>query len=139
MKMALKRKIETQSRNGPTASKVKAKVVETKKKPLTKPELILKCKDLEEKHENLVQVYDKNLQKIAQLEKQKSPKLSKDQESQTRADFVEISCIECIFLASSEDQLNWHMCEEHEKDYISYFDTNFPCSVCDRWCKSQKD
>ena len=73
--MALKRKIETESRNGPTASKVKAKVVETKKKPLTKPELMLKYKDLEEKHENLVQENDKNLQKIAWLEKQISKAL----------------------------------------------------------------
>ena len=137
--MALKRKIETESRNGPTASKVKAKVVETKKKPLTKNELLLKYKALEEKHEILVKDHDRNVQKITWLEKQKSPKQSKDQESQTRADFVEISCIDCIFLASSEDELNWHMGEEHEKDWISYFDTDFPCSVCDRWCKTQKE
>ena len=139
--MALKRKIETRScgRNGPTASKVKAKVVEIKKKPLTKNELLLKYKALEEKHEILVKEHDRNVQKITWLEKQKSPKQSKDQESQTRADFVEISCIECIFLASSEDELNWHMGEEHEKDWISYFDTDFPCSVCDRWCKTQKE
>ena len=31
------------------------------------------------------------------------------------------------------------MGEEHNKDFISYFETDFPCSVCDRWCKSEKD
>ena len=31
------------------------------------------------------------------------------------------------------------MGEDHDKDWISYFDTDFPCSVCDRWCKSEKE
>ena len=33
----------------------------------------------------------------------------------------------------------WHMGEEHDKDFISYFETDFPCSVCDRWCRSDKE
>ena len=44
-----------------------------------------------------------------------------------------------FFLASSEDELNYHMGEEHDKDFISYFETDFPCSVCDRWCRSEKE
>ena len=29
--------------------------------------------------------------------------------------------------------------EDHEKHYISYFESDYPCSVCDRWCKSEKE
>ena len=66
--MALKRKIETESKNGPTASKVKVKVVETKKKPLTKNELMLKYNALEEKHDNLVKEHSKNIELIHNFE-----------------------------------------------------------------------
>ena len=31
------------------------------------------------------------------------------------------------------------MYEDHDKDLISYFESEYPCSVCDRWCKSEKD
>ena len=31
------------------------------------------------------------------------------------------------------------MCEDHDKDYISYFESDFPCSVCDHWCRSDKE
>ena len=140
--MSLKRKIEKESKNsvkGPKASKVN--IVESKKKPLTKPELMLKYKALEEKYNALVKENVTNVQEIARLKEHKSPKLSKDQEIQTKAEgeFVEISCTECIFLASCEDELNWHMGEDHEKDWISYFESEYPCSVCDRWCRSEKE
>ena len=55
--MALKRKIEKgckQSRSDPKASKVK--VVESKKKPLTTNEVMLKYKTLEDVHEEPWQV-----------------------------------------------------------------------------------
>ena len=140
--MPLKRKIEKESTNsgfGPKVSKVQ--VLEGKKKPLTKNEIMLKYKALEEKHEALVKENESNIKEISRLKKEKSPKLSKDQNCQTKAgtEYVEISCTECIFLASSEDELNWHMGEDHDKDYISYFESDFPCSVCDRWCRSEKE
>ena len=31
------------------------------------------------------------------------------------------------------------MGEEHDKDFISYFESDFPCSVCDRWCRTEKE
>ena len=82
--MSLKRKIEKEfknSGNGAKASKVK--VIETKKKPLTKSELMLKYKALEENFETLVKENEANLQEIGRLKEQQSQKLSKDQESQT--------------------------------------------------------
>ena len=45
----------------------------------------------------------------------------------------------CIFVASCEEELNFHMGEEHDKDYIDYFDAAFPCSVCARGCQSEKE
>ena len=31
------------------------------------------------------------------------------------------------------------MGEDHDKDYISYFESDSPCSVFDRWCRSEKE
>jgi hypothetical protein len=119
----------------------KVKVIATKKKPVTKSEWILAYKALEENHETLLKVNESNIKEIARLKENKSPKLFRDQDCQTKNDteFVEISCTECIFLASCEDELNWHMGEDHDKDYISYFESDYPCSVCDRWCRSGKE
>ena len=83
----------------PKTSKVE--VIETKKKPLTKSEWILEYKALEEKHETLLKENDSNIREIARLKEEKSPKLFRDQDFQTKAhsDYVEISCTVCIFLA----------------------------------------
>ena len=137
--MNTKRKIMA-SETKVTGNNCKAsKIMETKKKALTKNELLVKLKALEEEHESLVMENAKNIQMIEMLQMQLAPTVSKDQECQTKADYVEIPCTECIFLASSEDELNYHMGDYHDKDFISYFDTDFPCSVCDRWCKSEKE
>ena len=74
---------------------------------------MLQYKAHEEDFETLVKENEANIQEIGRLKKQPSQKLSKDQESQTKAEgnFLEISCTECLFLASYEDELNWHMGE----------------------------
>ena len=151
--MTLKRKIEN-SGNSLKASKVQVvdakKKAEVKKKPLTKSEIILNFKALEEKYETLQEKHDALEKKHENLVKEKERnltgigsqiplKLSTSLGTQTKAEYVEISCTECIFLASSEEELNYHMYEGHDMDCISYFDTDYPCSVCDRWCKSEKD
>ena len=100
---------------------------------------MIKLNALEEAHEKLVMENDKNLQMIEMLQMQLAPTVSKDEECQTKAEYVEISCTECMFLASSENELNYHMGEDRNKDFISYFDTDFPRSVCDRLCKSEKE
>ena len=84
---------------------------------------------------------ENNMQRIKVLEMQLTPTVSKSQECQTKneTEYVEIACTECIFLASCEDELNYHMGEEHDKDFISYFESDFPCSVCDRWCRTEKE
>ena len=51
---------------------------------------------------------ERNIKEIARLKDEKSPKNVKDQDCQIKnnTNFVEISCTECIFLASCEDELN---------------------------------
>ena len=121
---------------------MKVKIVERKKKPLTKTELLAEYNALEKKYEEVIEEKDILLKKLAVFENLETKKVhTNDQVCQTKPDskYVEISCTECIFLASSEDELNYHMGEEHDKDFISYFETDFPCSVCDRWCRSEKE
>ena len=35
--------------------------------------------------------------------------------------------------------MNWHLCEEHEKDDKLCFDSDFPCNICGKWCRSEED
>ena len=95
-----------------------SKVMDTKKKALTKNELLFKFNALGEAYEKLLMENDKNLQMIEMLQMQLAPTVSTDQECQTD-EYIEISCTECIFLASSEDELNYHMGEDHNKNFIT--------------------
>ena len=141
--MTLKRKIGVDPKSVETGIKVvQALNTDKKKKPLTKNELMIEFKALEKKHEEVIIENDNLKKKIAALENVTTKRnATNEQECQTKPDskYVEISCTDCIFIASCEDELNYHMGEEHNKDFISYFETDFPCSVCDRWCKSEKD
>ena len=141
--MTLKRKLGTDSKVTDNETKAtRIPIVDRKKKPLTKSELMTEFKALEKKHEELLVENVKLRGKLALFEKGDAKTVATvEQACQTKPDsqYVEISCTECIFLASCEDELNYHMGEEHNKDFISYFETDFPCSVCDRWCKSEKD
>ena len=76
------------------------KVIETKKKALTKNELMAAYRVLEEKYENLLGENKKNVEKIEVLKLQlQTPTICENQETQTMAEFVEISCREFIFVA----------------------------------------
>ena len=96
-----------------------SKVMDKKKKALKKNESLIKLNALEEAHEKLVMENDKNLQMIEMLQMQLAPTVSKDEECQTKAEYVEISCTECMFLASSEDELNCDMGDDHNKDFVT--------------------
>ena len=141
--MTLKRKLGSDIKNIDIEKKaINIPIIDRKKKPLTKNELMTEYKALEKKHEELQVENEKLREKLAVLEKGGTRSIATvEQECQTKPDskYVEISCTECIFIASCEDELNYHMGDEHNKDFISYFETDYPCSVCDRWCRSQKD
>ena len=88
-----------------------------KQKPPLKADIIIQMKTLQEKYDVLEVKYE-NLLKEKTVEEKILPKLSKEQGIQTKneSEYVEISCTECIFLASCEDELYWHFGETHDKD-----------------------
>ena len=62
-------------------------------------------------------------------------------DTQTSADdedSVLISCNLCIYAATCEEELTWHMGEDHGKD-TNYFDSGFHCDICGKWCRSDED
>ena len=73
------------------------KIIETKKKALTKNVILVKLRALEEEHEYLVMENAKNIQIKEMPQMQLVPTVSKDKECQTKADYVEVPCTECIF------------------------------------------
>ena len=72
-----------------------------KQKPPLKADLIIQMKSWQDKYYALEVKYE-NLLKEKRIEERILPKLSKEQGIQTKneSEYVEISCTECIFLAS---------------------------------------
>ena len=63
-------------------------------------------------------------------------------QTQTSADLddsISIACYLCIYIATCEEELNWHLCEEHGKDDQLCFTSDFPCDICGKWCRSEED
>ena len=58
---------------------------------------------------------------------------------QTFSSDIQICCNKCIFVATCEEELNWHMFDVHELPDDLNFDTDFYCDVCSKWCKSESD
>ena len=50
-----------------------------------------------------------------------------------------IACNLCIYVATCEEQLNWHLCEEHVKDDKLFLDSDYSCNICGKWCRSDED
>ena len=106
-------------------------------------------KVLQKLNEALEEENKRNLDKIEGLEKKiqtlqakksEAPEVpSTSSDSQTLADNVQIPCNICIYVATCEEELNWHMGEDHDLSTESYFDTDFPCDLCGKWCRSGSD
>ena len=60
-------------------------------------------------------------------------------ESQTLSKDINIHCNKCVFIATCEEELNWHMYDVHDLQFDSYFETEVSCDDCGRWCKSEVD
>ena len=115
------------------------------KKPPTKADLVKELKSLKllnvaleeenKKHLNTI----KGLEEIMQsFQKQKLPVPSNFAVSQTfSAEDIQVPCNTCIYVATCEEELKWHMEEEHglSSDLLS----DFPCEICGKWCKSEYD
>ena len=114
------------------------------KKPQTKPELIKEIKSLQKLNEALEEENKSNLCRISELEeKVKSLSTSsvpcETAECQTFTEKIQIPCNLCTHVATCEEELNWHMGEEHDRSSESYFDTDYPCDICGKWCRSASD
>ena len=48
----------------------------------------------------------------------------------------QIPCRLCIYVATCEEQLNWHMDDEHDLNTVMYFGSDFPCEICGKWCRT---
>ena len=116
------------------------------KKLPTKADVLKEFKVLQKLNDALEEENKKNQdtiaaleEKIAYLQDHKPDVPSKSSDSQTLTDDVQIPCNICIYVATCEEQLNWHMGEDHNLSTDSYFDTDYPCDICGKWCRSASD
>ena len=64
---------------------------------------------------------------------------SETQTSVNPQDSVLIACNVCIYVATCEDELKWHMCDEHEVTSDLNFESDFPCETCGKYCNTEND
>ena len=77
--------------------------------------------------------------KVALLQVNKSPLVGKSHASQTFCSDIRINCNLCIYVATCEEELNWHMGDTHHLSDESYFDKDLYCEVCSKWCITEDD
>ena len=78
----------------------------------------------------LLEVIDKLEEKVGRLENERfCTKVFGTKECQTEPDYDELACGFCIFGASCEDELRFHMISDHNVGEPDY-ETNFLCLVC---------
>ena len=136
-KVGIKKKIDLIEPK-PTKSRV---VME--KKPL-KNEIIAQFKALQTEYDALKHENAKNVNVIKSLEEkvvrlQKTSLLVSSRGSQTFSSDIQIFCNICIYVATCEEELNWHMEYAHDLSSDSYFDKEFYCEICSRWFSEESD
>ena len=72
----------------------------------------------------------KNLQSASMSKSSKHSTLAQTEASAGPYDPLLILCNLCVHVATCEEELNWHLCEEHDKDDKLCFDSDFPCTIC---------
>jgi hypothetical protein len=133
-------------------------------KPQTKSDMVAKMETMQELNDALLEEVKNNEEAIAILEgkekkyqeaiksleervknlKSETPLKSQvDLETQTSSNpgdtEPQIPCRLCIYVATCEEQLNWHMDDEHDLNTDMYFETDFPCEICGKWCRTGAD
>ena len=122
------------------SSKIEA-ARETKKKPLTKPELMVEFKALQVKHEHLLEENHKNLEMIEQLRRDLIQKKEitannvKKVEVSTETDECNQQCNECEYPANDMYELGEHIYEFHTIKTHG----KFVCTFCDEKFGSKDD
>ena len=123
-KLAMKRKIDL-IESKPTSTKT----VSDKKNPL-KSELIEQMKILQTKYDALEIEYANSIKTIKKLKvnaelMQQTSIVKASKEAQTYCDDILICCNECLFTATCEEELNYHMWTEHDDPEESKFIKRF--------------
>ena len=74
-----------------------------------------------------------------EVAKLREGKAGTSSECQTFSEDISIPCSHCIYIATCEEELNWHLSDEHDITSDLFFDTDFPCDICGKWCRSESD
>ena len=94
----------------------------------------------EKKYEEAIKSLE---ERVKNLKSETSLKSQVDLETQTSSNpgdtEPQIPCRLCIYVATCEEQLNWHMDDEHDLNTDMYYETDFPCEICGKWCRTGAD
>ena len=103
-------------------------------------------KSLQEMYDKVVDENKKNLQtieklkaKVAKLEMKGIEKVKIAAETQTEHEFIEIPCNECVYMASCQEELNFHLENDHDQEESEEPEIPDPntCNVCGKRNKNK--
>ena len=122
------------------------------KKTRTKPDLLQELNDallegvknneeairiLEDKEKKYLETIKSLEDRVETFRRETSPNTKSDIQTQTLSDpgdpALQILCRICLHVATCEEELNWHMDDEHDMQTDMYFETDFPCETCGKW------
>ena len=84
-------------------------------------------------------------EQVEKLGRETSPKSksASDLETQTSSDpgdsELRIPCGNCVYVATCEEEFSWHMDYEHDINTDMQYETDFPCEICAKWCRTEAD
>ena len=98
---------------------------------------------LEGKENEYIEAIKILAEKVENLRRDTSSKANGDLETQTSLDTgeteLQLPFRICIYVAKCEDELSWHMDDEHALNTDMHFQTDFPCEICGKWCRTESD
>jgi hypothetical protein len=48
-----------------------------------------------------------------------------------------IPCGNCVYVATCEEEFSWHIDYEHVINTDMQYETDFPCEICAKWCRTE--
>ena len=102
---------------------------------------VLNC-DLKGNTRIVIQILTKK-EVCVSLRRETSSKANRDLETQTSLDpgetELQLPCRICIYVATCEEELSWHMDDEHALNTDMHLQTDFTCEICGRCCRTESD
>ena len=85
---------------------------------------------LEDKEKKYLETIKSLEDSVENLRRETSPKAKSDFQTQTSLDpALQIPYRICLHVATCEEELNWHMDDEHDMQTDMYFETDFLCET----------